>query len=205
MVSLVPMARPSAPASKPLLRRSTLSGTIRKSEEADLDSDLLSALPSPNKRAKVTFNPKVEEKVMEEYSIRGRSLASVRAEVKRAIEAHARGNSEGYDSIKEVFSPRGEDDEEMEGANEEMKVYLLALTGYTSLLNKSCSGLIKVILACEWMGRDEKFVGAYVHFLGSLASAQGSSVGMVLGMLVGHFYGGKPVALLLGKTSLTLL
>ena len=188
MVSVVQAARlSSAPKpSKPLLRRSTLSGTIRKLEDAGLDTDILSAPPSPNKRAKVTFNPNVEEKVMEEYSIRGRSLESVRSEVRRAIEARARGNNEGYDIIQEVFSPR-EGDEEREGANEEMKAYLLALTSHASLLNKSCNGLIKTILSCNWLGREEKFVRAYVHFLGSLASAQGAYVGMVLNTLVGNF------------------
>ena len=198
MVSLVPMVRPSAPApapkpSKPLLRRATLSGTIRKSEDAGLDADFISAPPSPSKRARVMFNPTVEEKVMEEYQVRGRSLDSVRAEVRRAIEAHLKGDSEGYDVIKEVFSTGGGDDEDEETDSKrlDMKTYLLALTNYASLLNKGCSGLVKVLLACEWMGRDEPFVKAYVHFLGSLASAQGTYVGMVLGMLVGHFLGGK--------------
>jgi RNA polymerase I-specific transcription initiation factor RRN3 len=199
MVSLVPIARPAAPAaapkpSKPLLRRATLSGTIRKAEDAGLDSDFLSAPPSPSKRVRVTFNPDVEEKVMEEYQIKGRSLESVRLEVKSSIEAHLKGDSEGYDIIKEVFSPSRTDDEDEESAGDksvDMKTYLLALTSYASSLNKGCSGLVKAILACEWMGRDESFVKAYVHFLGSLTSAQGAYVGMVLGMLVGNFYGGK--------------
>lgn len=199
MVSLVPIARPAAPRaapkpSKPLLRRATLSGTIRKAEEAELDSDFLSAPPSPSKRARVSFNPNVEEKIMEEYQAKGRSLESIRLEVKSSIEAHLKGDSEGYDAIKEVFSPRRVDDEddESEGdVNVDMQTYLLALTSYASLLNKGCSGLLKAVLACEWIGRDESFVKAYVHFLGSLTSAQGAYVGMVLGMLVGNFYGGK--------------
>lgn len=196
MVSLVPMARPSvsipAPkSSKPLLRRATLSGTIRKSVDAGLDLDTLSAPPSPSKRAKVTFNPNVEEQVLEEYSVRGRSLESVRAEIRRAVEAHAIGDSDAYDSIKEIFSPKVGDVEERTGANDEMRVYLIALTNYASLLNKGCSGLVRAVLACEWIGRDEKFVRAYVQFLGSLASAQGAYTGMVLGMLVGYFSGGE--------------
>jgi RNA polymerase I-specific transcription initiation factor RRN3 len=194
MVSLVPMVGPSAPTPvpKPLLRRATLSGIIRKSEDAGLDEDLLSAPPSPNKRARVTFNPKVEKKVMEEYTPKGRSLESVRAEVRRAIESHGRGDSEGCDIIKEVFaSQKSSYNDESQEAKEEIKTYLLALTSYSSLLNKSCSDLVKAILACEWMGRDESFVKTYVHFLGSLASAHGAYVGMVLGMLVEHFHGGK--------------
>lgn len=190
------MARSSVPCpapkpSKPLLRRATLSGTIRKSADAGIDSDLLSAPPSPSKKTKVTFNPNVEEQILEDYSVRGRNLESVRAEIRRAIEAHANGDNDAYDSIKEEFSPKLGDARDRAGANDEMKAYLLALTNYTSLLSKGCSGLVKAILACEWMGRDEKFIRAYVHFLGSLASAQGTYIGMVLGMLVGHFSGGK--------------
>jgi len=130
---------------------------------------------------------------MEEYQVKGRSLESVRIEVKSSIEAHLKGDSEGYDVIKEVFSPRkgDEDEEREEDKRVDMRTYLLVLTSYASLLNKGCSGLVKAVLACEWMGRDESFVKAYVHFLGSLASAQGAYVGMVLGMLVGHFHGGK--------------
>lgn len=190
MVSLAPISRSAAPksaASKPLLRRVTL---IRKSDDAGLDSNLLSSPPNPNKRPKVTFNPKVEENFMEEYNVRGRSFDSVRAEVRRAIDAHGRGDSEGYDAIKDVFAPKEGAAEESEVANEDMKVYLLALTSHASLLNKGCSGLVKAVLACEWLGKEEGFVRAYVQFLGSLSSAQGAYVGLVLGMLVGHFQGG---------------
>ena len=197
MVSFVPV-QPSAPAApktkptKPLLRRATLSGTIRKSDDAGLDADLLLVPPSPIKRAKVTFNPQVEEKVMEEYSLKSRSLESVRGEVRRAIESHGRGESEAYDTIKEIFAPRrGEDAPDL--AQGETKQYLLALSSNAALLNRGCSGLVGALLACQWMGRDEGFVKAYVHFLGSLASAQGIYVGSVLGMLVGHFSGGMTI------------
>lgn len=196
MVSRVPMVRPSAPvpapkAIKPLLRRATLSGTVRKVDDAGLDGDLLSAPSSTNKRARVTFNPNVEEKVMEEFKPRGRSLDSVRAEVKAAIESHLKGDSEGYDVIKEVFSSRRGDDEEGDGKDVDIKAYLLALTSHASLLNKGCAGLVKALLNCDWMGREESFVKAYVYFLGSLASSQGAYVGMILGMLVERFHGVK--------------
>lgn len=195
MVSLAPMVQRSAPTptskpSKPLLRRATLSGSIRKVDDAGLDDDFLSTPPSPSKKARVTFNETVEEQIMDEYSVKGRSLDMIRTETRRAIEAHVRGDSEGYDAIKEVFAPRRGDDEGSE-KSVDMKTYLLALTSYASLLNRNCSGLVKAVIGCEWMGRDEAFVKAHVHFLGSLASAQGAYVNMVLGMLVGHFLGGK--------------
>ncbi|CZR50609.1 related to RNA Polymerase I Transcription Factor Rrn3 [Phialocephala subalpina] len=197
MVSVVPIVRQSASSaskpSKPLLRRATLSGTVRKVDDAGLGDDFLSAPPSPSKKARVTFKDEVEEKVMEEYQVKGRSLDSVRGEVKRALHAHLKDDSEGYDVIKEVFAPRRDDDEDEDevDAKADIKAYVIALTSQASLLNKNCSDLVKAILGCEWMGRDEGFVKAYVHFLGSLASAQGAYVGMVLGMLVNHFYGVK--------------
>ena len=190
--------------SKPLLRRSTLSGTRRKADEANLDSDPV-VPSSPTKRARVSFNPTVEEKVMEEYIAKGRSLETIRVEVKRAIESHVKGDSERYDTIKELFAPSSDvsDSEDSSAARIETKTYLIALTNYVSLLDKGCAGLVKTILACEWMGRDEGFVKAYVNFLGNLASAQGLYVGMVLGMLVGHFTGSM-LPLHLFQTPLTV-
>ncbi|RDW85048.1 hypothetical protein BP6252_02638 [Coleophoma cylindrospora] len=184
------MARPSAPLpalkpTKPLLRRSTLSGTVRKADDADLDADLLSVPPSPSKRARVTFNPHVEEKVMQ-----GRSVEQIKAEVRRAIDGHTKGDSEEYDILKEVFSSqqRGQDTTRETG-NEEIRKYVHALTNYVSLLGKSCSGLVKAVLDCDWLGRDESFLKAYVQFLGSLASAQGTYVPLVLSKLVDFFPG----------------
>lgn len=189
MVSVVSVNQPipTVTGSKPLLK-STMSGSMRrKAQDADLDDDL--EVPNP-KRARVSFNPKVEEKVLEEYVAKGRSLESIRTEVKRAIEAHGKGDSERYDSIKEVFAQFAGEDREDSSANDEVKTYILALTSYASLLNRDCNGLVKAILKCEWMGRDESFVKAYAQFLGNLVSAQGAYVGLVLGTLVDQFTGG---------------
>ncbi|RDL34759.1 RNA polymerase I-specific transcription initiation factor-like protein rrn3 [Venustampulla echinocandica] len=199
MVGLVPALRAPIPAaaskpSKPLLRRATLSGTVRKVDDTDFDSDLMtSAPPSPTKRARVTFNPNVEEKVMARYNVQGRGLEAIRVEVRRAIEGYLRGDGEAYETVRLVFAPskyEGELDEETEAeARAEIRTYLIALTRYTSLLNNKCASLVKAVVQCDWIGRDEPFVKAYVHFLGSLASAQGAYVGMVLGMLVDNFAG----------------
>lgn len=175
---------------KSLLQRPALAGTIRKADDAGLDSDP-ECQPATYKRLKVSFDDVPQERVIEEYTVKGRSLESVRVEVRKALEFHAKGNSERYDSIKEVFAPNGEDRDSDDGASteNEMKTYLIALTSYVALLNRGCAGLVKTILACEWMGRDEEFVKAYVNFLGNLASAQGAYVAMVLGMLAGHLQG----------------
>jgi RNA polymerase I-specific transcription initiation factor RRN3 len=200
MVSVVPIARPYEPKAlskptRPLLQR-PLSGIIRKSDDADLSDELLS---TPTKRARVSFNPTVEEKVMEAYTVKGRSAEVIRAEVRRAIESHKRGDSGDYDALKDVFAPSdeaeaGDDDEEDEEsvalARVELKTYLSVLTNHVSLL-KGCTGLVRAILSCNWVGRDTGFVKAYIQFLGHLASTQGSYVGLVLDMLVENFHGGK--------------
>ncbi|KAI9650250.1 DNA independent RNA polymerase I transcription factor [Ciborinia camelliae] len=185
MLALVDRPTPAAAGNKPLLK-TTMAGMIRKAQDADLDDDL--EVPNP-KRARVTFNPKVEEKVLEEYVAKGRSVESIRVEVKQAIEAHGKGDSEKYDSIKGVFEQTEGDEREGTGANDDVKTYLIALTSYASLLNKDCNGLVKAILKCEWMGREEGFVKAYAQFLGNLVSAQGAYVGLVLGTLIDHFTG----------------
>jgi RNA polymerase I-specific transcription initiation factor RRN3 len=148
--------------------------------------DLLLVPSSPSK--KVKFNPEIKE--MEDTSAHRRGLEVIRIEVRRAIEGHQRGDSEAYDMIKDIFAGRNE----REGCSKdrtETKTYLLALTSHAALLSKGCSGLVKAVLACDWMGRDESFVKIYLQFLGNLASAQGGYVGMVLGMLVDYFFGGK--------------
>jgi RNA polymerase I-specific transcription initiation factor RRN3 len=217
MVSLVPVMRPSTASTssktlKPLLRRSTLSGTVRKVDDTDFDSDLTSHASSPTKRARVTFEDDVEEKtkrarvtfkddveekIMVQYAAKGRGIDVIRAEVRRALEDHARGESTAYDVLKQVFSRRKEDDDDDDDEEEEesqkraeIRTYVMALTNYASQLNKSCSGLVQAVIGCDWLGRDESFVKSYVQFLGSLSSSQGSYVGTVLEMLVTTFYGG---------------
>jgi RNA polymerase I-specific transcription initiation factor RRN3 len=206
MVSIVPNT-PSVPLStkqkpvKPLLRRSTLSGSVRKSDDAGLDADFLSVPPSPKKQKhSVTFSSQVEERVMDNY----RSLDSVKGEVRRAIEAHQRGDSEGFEHIKEIFTPRRKGDDDGSVDQVEMRQYLLALTNSCSSLGRNCKGLVATMLACEWMGRDEIFVKSYLQFLGSLVSAQGIYVGSVLGMLVEHFLGGRTILLAYTGALLTL-
>lgn len=194
MVSRVNSARLAQPVPKPLLRRSTLSGTIRKFDETDLGADDSFAPASPAKRARVTFNPDVEEKVIEEYSAPGRSLSAVKKEVKRAIDAHKNGDSEAYDGLKDIFKARHkfeEDDADMGTWYKDMRTFLIALASYAPLLDKKCNSLVNSILKCDWIGREEEFVLTYVHFLSSLASAQGTWVELMLKVLIEMFHGSK--------------
>lgn len=195
-IALSPPPLPSNPTQKPsksFLRRATLRGsTIRTRDEAglDLDASIDSSPPSPGKRARtVSFSPMVG--LAQDCS--ALDLEAVRLEVRAALETHVRGGSdEAYDALKEVFMPatRGAVAGGREQASsEKVKTHLLALTSCVSLLGKSCSGLVKAVLECDWIGRDEGFVKIYAHFLGNLASAQGVYVGTILNMLVGKFTG----------------
>lgn len=193
MVSAIPVQRPSAavlpPTTKPikpLLRRPTLAGTVRKRDEAGLDDDDVHDESSPTKRKKVEFAAHVQEKVMEEYV---QDAGLVRLEVRQAIEQHLLGDSEGYARVKEVFSMRPDMEDAPSAAT--VKVYILALTSCVAVLSRECNGLVRSVVECEWLGRDEAFVKLYVHFLGNLVSAQGSYVGVVLSMLVSKFTSGK--------------
>ncbi|KAI1001316.1 hypothetical protein K3495_g6883 [Podosphaera aphanis] len=181
---------------KSILRRPAQSGTTRKVDDAGLDDDL--PLLTSNKRLKVTFGTAITDKVIDEEPLpKTRALETIRAEVKRAIEAHLKGNSEAYDVIKYIFSPKKKDDDDEEEGEEEnerpnngeMKSYLLALTSCASLLGKGCSGLVKNVLSIDWLGREEAFVKAYIYFLGSLASTQGTYVESILEMLIEFFLG----------------
>lgn len=200
MVSRVSVARPPPKAgSLPVKSTKPFIRTKRSADDAELDEPTIPDLPDisrPIKKPRVTFNPTIESKVLEEFKpaqTKGRSLESVRAEVRSAITSHLNGESEGYDLIKDAFSARreGRDEAEEEKKGVDMKLYLLALTSHASMLNRGCSGLVKAVFDCEWMGRDEMFVKAYVYFLGSLASSQGAYVGGILKMLVGHFQEGR--------------
>lgn len=202
MISLSPAMRSSSTTTskslKPLLRRTPLAGTVRKVDDTDFDAGYISRASSPSKKPRVTFKDDVEEKVMVQYAAKGRNAEVIRAEVQQALDDHSKGDSIGFEAVKEVFSKRrDEDDDDEELEDEELqkradiRAYVIALTNYTSRLNKSCSGLVQAVLRCEWLGRDEAFVKSYVQFIGSLASSQGSYVGTVLEMLITNFYGGE--------------
>lgn len=216
MASLHSQFRAQAPAtaSKPAKSVIRPTNTVkRKIDNTDFNEDLLPADSNPTKKPRVTFNPDVEKREIVEYAAKGRSLDTIRTEIRKALEGHAKGDIEGYGTVRAVFSTKqeyddAEEDDEQEDEDEvekrlEIRTYVIALTGYASHLDKSCSTLVNDILHCEWMGRDEGFIKAYIHFLGSLASAQGAYVGKVLEMLVGYFAGGMSLLLVLHLMSMS--
>ncbi|CAK7223957.1 DNA independent RNA polymerase I transcription factor [Sporothrix bragantina] len=144
-----------------------------------------------------------------------RTLEETKLLVRRALESHALANRPGHDDqdyieLVDVFShdteayrdPRrsrssssssrradsdSDDDEGNTVPPDELVLYVVALTTCTPMLNKSCINLVRKMLACSWIGRDDKFFRAYVQFLAALISAQGVYLRPVLEMIVDRF------------------
>jgi len=164
------MARPSTP--KPFLRRPTL---VRKRDDDD-DGQIPS---SPGKKIKVTFDPDVEVRMVDDWE---KGPEVIHAEVRRAFAKRAVGDSSGYERIKDIYSRKK--DENDEPLPRTVKSYTTALLGNVSSLTKSNSDLIHAVLQSEWLGRQEDYVELFVRFLANLASAQGQFLGETMRMLV---------------------
>lgn len=156
--------------SKPILRHS-----VNGKRRADvLDGDDGDDQPSTPKRRKVIFSD--NSPVI--HQINGRTLADVRAEVRRTLDQHRRGDDEEYAVLKRHFtaSPsRGLDDDYDEDEQpikpQELTQYVLALASCApTLKEKPFRDLANSVLNCTWVGRDERFIQAYIEFLAALAS-----------------------------------
>ncbi|KPM41774.1 hypothetical protein AK830_g4802 [Neonectria ditissima] len=167
----------------------------RKAEYAGL-SDPLDAPETPSKRRKVFF----DDIRNVTYEVGRRTMSDVKLEVRTALEEHLRGNDGQYDTLKELFASDrqrylppvvGEEDDTLKP--HELQVYVMALTGCIPILkDRACNGLVKIILKCSWLGRDDAFVKVFTHFLAALVSAQGSYLSPVLSMMVEKFSDTRP-------------
>ncbi|KAM5351715.1 hypothetical protein ACJ41O_004438 [Fusarium nematophilum] len=188
-----PVPKSSTPV-RSILKPASVLGR-RKAEHAGL-SDPLDALESPSKRRKVFF----DDIRNVTYEVGRRTMDEVKLEVRTALEEHLRGNDGQYDTLKELFASDkqrylppvvGEEDDTLKP--HELQIYVMALTGCIPILkDKACNGLVKIILKCSWLGRDDDFVKVFTHFLAALVSAQGSYLAPVLAMIVGKFSDTRP-------------
>ncbi|KAK0670435.1 putative RNA polymerase I-specific transcription initiation factor rrn3 [Cercophora samala] len=182
---------------KPILRKTT--SVLGTRSRAD-DSDGADEEEHPMKRQKktVVFNEKLN--MIREIS--GKSLEDAKREVRQALEGHARGDDEDYDNLKELFAPsnrnRSPDADEDDTRPQELLVYVVALTGYVPMLGRSCAGLIRSVLRCSWLDRDENFTKAYIQLLAALSSVQASFFEQVLTMVVEKFRETKSYSLVPG-------
>lgn len=183
-----PISKTSTPV-RSILKPASVLGR-RKADYAGL-SDSLDAPETPSKRRKVFF----DDIRNVTYEVGKRTMNDVKLEVRTALEEHLRGNDGQYDTLKELFASDkqrylppvvGEEDDTLKP--HELQVYVMALTGCIPILkDKACNGLVKIILKCSWLGRDDAFVKVFTHFLAALVSAQGSYLSPVLGMMVEKF------------------
>ena len=169
----VPVSTP-----KPVPRRPTL---VRKR-----DDDEGAPPSSPTKRPKVTFDTDVEVHVMEEWEM---APALVQEEVRRAFTNRALGDSSGYEKLKDVYSTKKDQEEELNSNT--LKSYTIALLADVSTLNKSNADLVHVVLRSEWLGRQEDYITVYVRLLANIVSAHGVFLGEAMRMLVSNLTAGK--------------
>lgn len=173
-----PVGPVAAAAPKSLLRRPTL---VRKREDDD------EAPPSsPGKKARVTFDSDVEVRLVSAWE---KAPHLIQEEVRRAFTKRALGDDSGYDKLKDIYSKKKPNEEEMGSVT--LKHYTIALLANVSALNKSNSDLVHTVLSSDWLARTEDYVNLYVRLLANLVSAQGVFLADVVRMLVNNLTAGK--------------
>ncbi|KAI0396228.1 RNA polymerase I-specific transcription initiation factor RRN3 [Xylariaceae sp. FL0594] len=187
---------------KPILKSpSSVIGVRRSRDDAGLDDDAGSmeedSAEGPRKRPRVEF----DLKNIEVHEIGSRSVDEIRKEIQNALDLHAQGEDEDYDMLKQALNGKpisfDDDEEDADPAaiikqRQELRGYYIALTAFTPRLGRTCDGLVKSLLQCSWVGRDDQFAKIYVQFLAALASAQGPRLVQVLSTLVDMFSLSRP-------------
>lgn len=203
----VQLARAAASSPlKPILKAtSSVLGIRRSRDEAGLDDNddeddagSTEGARSPRKkRARVEFD--LENIEVHEIGIR--PVGEIRNEIRDALDRHAQGQDEDYDQLKQMLrgKPLAYRDDDNDDDNhdddpvaiakqrQELKGYFVALTAFTPRLGRSCDGLVKSLLQCQWLGRDDQFAKIYIQFLAALVSAQGPRLTQVLSMIIDKF------------------
>ncbi|KAK0260040.1 DNA independent RNA polymerase I transcription factor [Friedmanniomyces endolithicus] len=184
---MVSLASSSAGAMLPpptsLHRRPTLG---LKRDSSFLDTDDEAGLSSQTKRLKVAFSPKVDVRIMDDWSEKSYDL--VKEEVRLGIEQHLapgdRREGVHYAKLLQVFGQHVGSDEAPSGGL--LKKYLLAINARVNALGQ-CTELVGAILDLAWLGRDDVFDNLYVRFLMGLATAHSKYVSSIMEKLVSHF------------------
>ena len=199
---------------KPILKSSSSVLSVRRSRDdaglddhnadddnEDDDASSMEGVHSPQrKRARVEFD--LEN--IEVHEIGARSVEEIRKEIRDALDRHVQGHDEDYDVLKQTLQGKSvlysdEDDDEMAPdsvviakQHQELKGYFIALTAFAPRLGRSCDGLVRSVLQCQWLGRDDQFAKIYIHFLAALVSAQGPRLTQVLSTIVEKFSLSRP-------------
>ncbi|KAK1067577.1 DNA independent RNA polymerase I transcription factor [Friedmanniomyces endolithicus] len=171
------------PPPTPLHQRPTLG---LKRDSSFLDTDDEAGLSSQTKRLKVAFSPKVDVRIMDDWSEKSYDL--VKEEVRLGIEQHVapgdRREDAHYAKLLQQFSQHvGSDEAPSSGL---LKKYLLAINARVNALGQ-CAELVGAVLDLAWLGRDDVFANLYVRFLMGLATAHSKYVSSIMEKLVSHF------------------
>ncbi|KAK3341664.1 RNA polymerase I-specific transcription initiation factor RRN3 [Lasiosphaeria hispida] len=166
------------PPSSVLGKRRTDDDDNNKNDITDL-SQLLPSSPT-KKRKTVMFSENLN--IVKEVG--SKTLEDAKREVKQALESHSRGDDEDYDSLKDIFAPAprrrrslGNEEEEQQNDSrpQDLLIYVMALTSQAPLLGKSCSGLIRSVLKCAWLERDENFSRVLSMMVDKFGEIRGSA------------------------------
>ena len=159
---------------------------IKEEDVKVKDEDKEEVSLSSVKKARVAFNEDVEVNLVDDWN---KAPELIREEVHRALKRHAFGDSDGYDKIKQVYKKDGQVDGEVPSP-EVVKYHTAALLSNVALLDRSCSGLVYLVLGSDWVWQDDDYVSLFTKLLGNLVSAQGIWLGAAMEMLVRMFLAG---------------
>ncbi|KAM7223223.1 RNA polymerase [Rhypophila decipiens] len=189
-----PSSAPSAASTiKPILRTKSVLGTRTRSE----DDDGQELHGSPIKKRKTVI---INEELNMTKTFGGKSVEDAKRDIKRALDGHARGNNQDYRNLIQLFAPSkqptlyesdsDEDDDRLDPdapRPQHLFLYVVAMTSHVTSLGTKCQDLVKAILECAWLEKDESFSKAYIQLVAALSSAQSSNLGKVLTMMVEKF------------------
>ncbi|KYG43135.1 hypothetical protein M433DRAFT_72346 [Acidomyces richmondensis BFW] len=171
------------PPSTPRLKRPTLG---LKRDSSHLDTDDENQLSLSTKRLKVEFDPKVEIRIVEDWS--EKSFDLVKEEVQLSVERHLAPAEKRDDTqYLKLLQTLGQDVADSGvSSGGLLKKYLLAIEGKVSKLG-GCGKLVMAVMDLSWLGRDDVFVGLFIRFLTSLATSHAKFIPSIMQKLISHF------------------
>jgi RNA polymerase I-specific transcription initiation factor RRN3 len=145
-----------------------------------------------SKRVKVQFNEQDNKTEIIKAWDDDKALVHVREEVHQALDRHLEGDSSAYDSLRELLTTKPFADDAL--SNTLLRRYIIALTGFTSLMGKRCAELVEAVLEIQWLGRDEDTVVCYRRLLVNLIATHGGFAQTILSSLVDKFVNCRPLS-----------
>ncbi|BFZ55833.1 DNA independent RNA polymerase I transcription factor [Savitreella phatthalungensis] len=101
--------------------------------------------------------------------------------VQEAFRQRAQGNDVRFDELQRSFVLKVNDAQAP--TSDQLQLLLYALTQQISYLDRSAISLVRSIIDMNWLGRSDRFVAVYAHFLGSLVTAHADFATLVIQML----------------------